>query len=383
MLFLAVPVATFLPLAAGISAVGEHHKTLGFGLSNCCDEAMLDWRILLNAAVTQGASDLFLSSGNPPTMRLHGKLQRLIGPDVLSADQVNDTLDCLLSTDQRNDFNDSLDLDVALEHEQIGRFRVNVYQHHLGPGIVFRVIPLEPPKLDQLIGHDPLALSILGSLVGQSAGLALFVGSTGSGKSSTQAAVVDMLNRNGERHIICVEDPIEFVHTSAEGLIHQRQVGLHVDSFDQALRAALRENPDVIVLGELRDATTIQLALEAAETGHLVLATCHAPSAVHSVTRVLEGIPQGQRAQARSVLAASLLVVVYQQLLPGLVDRRVAACELLIATPAVRNLIREDKPTQLHSTMQTGREHGMRTIKQSIQELVNAGAVAEQAHAEP
>jgi twitching motility protein PilT len=192
-----------------------------------------------------------------------------------------------------------------------------------------------------------------------------------------------MLNRNGERHIICVEDPIEFVHTSAEGLIHQRQVGLHVDSFDQALRAALRENPDVIVLGELRDATTIQLALEAAETGHLVLATCHAPSAVHSVTRVLEGIPHGQRAQARSVLAASLLVVVYQQLLPGLVDRRVAACELLIATPAVRNLIREDKPTQLHSTMQTGKEHGMRTIKQSIQALVNAGAVAEQAHAEP
>ena len=241
---------------------------------------------------------------------------------------------------------------------------------------MFRVIPLEPPRLSELLGESQLALSALRSLADHPKGLALFVGSTGSGKSSTQAAVVDLLNSQGRRHIICVEDPIEFVHASAEGLVHQRQVGTHVDSFADALRAALRENPDVIVIGELRDSPTIQLALTAAETGHLVLGTCHASSAVHCLTRLLEGLPDAHRSQARSALAASLVSVVYQQLMPVSSGQRVAAFEVLKATPAVRNLIREDKPAQLHSVMQTGRQQGMQTIEQAVQELTYAAVLA-------
>ena len=311
-------------------------------------------------------------------MRVRGELQQLAKSEVLTDAYLADVLDCMLSEQQRQQLQAALDIDLAFQHEQIGRFRVHVFQHRLGVGLVLRVVPLKPPRLEQLAGQDPLALTMLNALAHHTVGLALFVGSTGSGKSSTQAAVVDALNRDGRRHIVCIEDPIEYVHHNTTGLIHQRQVGTHVSGFEQALRAALREAPDVIALGELRDATTIQLALEAAETGHLVLATCHASSAVHSVTRLLEGVPPGQRALARSVLAASLVMVVYQQLMPTGSGSRVAAFELLKATSAVRNLIREDKPAQLYSAMQTGNQQGMQTIMQALERLHSAGVIAAQ-----
>ena len=338
---------------------------------------MPNWIELLRSAVNQGASDIFLSAGSPPTMRVNGELRRLDGQGALPASHVRDMLVNLLQRKPHEAERGILDLDLAYQHEQVGRFRVNIFQHLRGLGAVFRVIPLEPPRLSELLGESQLALSALRSLADHPKGLALFVGSTGSGKSSTQAAVVDLLNSQGRRHIICVEDPIEFVHASAEGLVHQRQVGTHVDSFADALRAALRENPDVIVIGELRDSPTIQLALTAAETGHLVLGTCHASSAVHCLTRLLEGLPDAHRSQARSALAASLVSVVYQQLMPGSSGQRVAAFEILKATPAVRNLIREDKPAQLHSVMQTGRQQGMQTIEQAVEELTCAGIPAE------
>ncbi len=242
---------------------------------------MPNWKELLRSAVNQGASDIFLLAGSPPTMRVNGELRRLDGQDALLASHVRDMLVNLLQREPHEAACGILDLDLAYQREQVGRFRVNIFQHLRGLGAVFRVVPLEPPRLSELAGESQLALSALRSLADHPKGLALFVGSTGSGKSSTQAAVVDLLNRQGRRHIICVEDPIEFVHASAEGLVHQRQVGTHVDSFADALRAALRENPDVFVIGELRDSQTIQLALTAAETGHLVLGTCHASTAVH------------------------------------------------------------------------------------------------------
>lgn len=339
---------------------------------------MPDWLELLRLAVANQASDVFLSAGCSPKMRVRGELQQLGASAVLTDAYLANVLDCMLSAQQRQHLQAALEVDLAFQHEQIGRFRVHIFQHRRGVGLVLRVIALKPPRLDQLAGRDPLALTMLNAVADHTSGLVLFVGSTGSGKSSTQAAVVDALNRDGRRHIVCIEDPIEYVHPNTTGLIHQRQVGGHVSCFAQALRAALREAPDVIALGELRDATTIQLALEAAETGHLVLATCHASSAVHSVTRLLEGVPPGQRVLARSVLAASLVMVVYQQLTPAGTGSRVAAFELLNVTSAVRNLIREDKPAQLHSVMQTGRQQGMQTITQALQRLHSAGVIAAQ-----
>ena len=344
---------------------------------------MPNWTELLRTGVSRGASDIFLSAGSAPTVRVNGALERLDGQDELPASQARDMLVSLLQREPHEVVNGIQDLDLAYQHHEIGRFRVNIFQHLRGFGAVFRVIPSVPPRLSELVGEGQLALSTLPSLAEHSHGLVLFVGSTGSGKSSTQAAVVDLLNRQGRRHIICVEDPIEFVHASTEGLVHQRQVGTHVASFADALRAALRENPDVIVIGELRDASSIQLALTAAETGHLVLGTCHASSAIHCVTRLLEGLPEAHRSQARGVLAASLVSVVYQRLILGSANRRIAAFEILKATPAVRHLIRESKPAQLHSVMQTGRQQGMQTMEQALQELTDIGVLAAPQRPEP
>ena len=311
-------------------------------------------------------------------MRMQGALRALAEEPVLSFEDVSVALDGMMSEQQRRYFSESADLDFAFQSTKLGRFRVNAFQHHRGPGVVLRVLAHAPPSIEQLAVADPMAKSVLINWADQLSGLVLFSGRAGSGKSSTQAAVVERINTEGRRHVIMVEDPIEFVHQSSGGLVHQREVGRHVRSFDCALRAALRETPDVIVVGELRDALSVQLALEAAETGHLVLATCHASDAANSIARVLQMIAGPQRALARGALAQSLIGVTFQCLLPTPNDHRVAAFELLQATPAVRNLILEDKPAHIRSAMRTGRDVGMRTLKQAVEHLVDAGIVPAQ-----
>lgn len=295
-------------------------------------------------------------------MRMQGALRALAEEPVLSFEDVSVALDGMMSEQQRRYFSESADLDFAFQSTKLGRFRVNAFQHHRGPGVVLRVLAHAPPSIEQLAVADPMAKSVLINWADQLSGLVLFSGRAGSGKSSTQAAVVERINTEGRRHVIMVEDPIEFVHQSSGGLVHQREVGRHVRSFDCALRAAL----------------SVQLALEAAETGHLVLATCHASDAANSIARVLQMIAGPQRALARGALAQSLIGVTFQCLLPTPNDHRVAAFELLQATPAVRNLILEDKPAHIRSAMRTGRDGGMRTLKQAVEHLVDAGIVPAQ-----
>ena len=337
---------------------------------------MSRWLTLLEAAKQQGASDVFFSTGNPPMMRVHGLLCTFADATVFSSDEVAAGLNDMLSAQQRLHFSASADIDFAIEVSELGRFRVNAFQHHNGLGVVLRVLAQSPPALADLTAADAMAMSVLIDWADRVSGLVLFSGRSGCGKSSTQAALVERINSNGKRHVITVEDPIEYVHKSRGGLVHQREVGWHVQSFERALGAALRENPDVIVVGELRDTRSVQLALEAAETGHLVLATCHAGNAINSVSRLLEAVPAAQRSSARGLLAQSLIGIVFQCLLPTESGGRVAAFELLQATPAVRNLIREDKPMQILSAMQTGKTAGMRTIHQALEALADAGIVA-------
>ena len=337
---------------------------------------MARWLSFLEEATRQGASDVFFSTGNPPVMRVQGALKVSVDEPVLSCEDVSASLHAMMSEQQRRQFSDSADLDFAFETANLGRFRVNAFQHHNGPGAVLRILAQSPPALEQLILGDPTAKSVLISWAEKISGLVLFSGRTGSGKSSTQAALVERINTQGVRHVITIEDPIEFVHRSRGGLVHQREVGRHVQSFDRALRAALRENPDVIVVGELRDALSVELALEAAETGLLVLATCHAADAANSVVRILQLIPVAQRTFAREVLAQTLIGAVFQCLFPTPTAGRAAAFELLQATPAVRNLIREDKPVHIRSAMQMGRASGMRTMQQALEDLVDAGILA-------
>lgn len=311
-------------------------------------------------------------------MRVQGALTALDDEAVLSLEEMSAGLGDIMSEQQRLHFSQSADIDFAFESSELGRFRVNAFQHHNGPGAVLRVLAQSPPVLTQLISEDPMATSVLIDWADRASGLVLLSGRSGSGKSATQAALVERINAAGRRHVITVEDPIEYVHKNRGGLVHQREVGRHVQSFERALRSALRENPDVIVVGELRDTPSVQLALEAAETGHLVLATSHAANAVHCVSRLLERIPAAQRSSARGLLAQSLIGIVFQCLLPRAHGPRVAAFEFLQATPSVRNLIREDKPMQIRSAMQTGRDSGMRTMQQALDALADAGVVTKQ-----
>jgi twitching motility protein PilT len=319
---------------------------------------------LLQQCVERRASDLHLSSGTSAMLRLNGDLTP-ISVDPLSRDEIHLAMMSIMSSTQQSHFKNTLECDFSLEIEGLSRFRVNVFQQARGMSAVFRVIPHCIPSLQSL-----QAPAVFSELVQRTRGLVLVTGPTGSGKSTTLAAMVHSLNQSEPKHIITIEDPIEFVHTSHQCLIQQREVGAHTHSFANALRAALREDPDVILVGELRDLETIRLAMTAAETGHLVLGTLHTSSAAKSIDRIVDVFPGEEKEMVRSMLSESLNAVISQVLCKrkdG--EERVAAYEVMVGTPAVRNLIREGKVAQLHSVIQTGRAVGMQTMEQSLAAL--------------
>jgi twitching motility protein PilT len=331
--------------------------------------AMPTMQELLQEATAKGASDLHLSAGEPPMLRIHGDLARLEHP-ALTAAEVAELVHSVMKTKQRERFDAELESDFAYEVAGVGRFRVNVFMQTRGPGAVLRSIPTVIPTLESL-GLP----AVIRELCDKDRGLVLVTGPTGSGKSTTLAAMVDVINATWEGHILTVEDPIEFVHPSKKCLVNQREVGRHTDSFSNALKSALREDPDVILVGELRDLETISLALTAAETGHLVFGTLHTSSAPKTVDRIIDVFPAGQQSQIRTMLAESLEAVIAQTLYKKKGGGRVAAHEILIGTPAVRNLIREAKLHQIPSMMQTGGRVGMQTLDAAIGELVKKGMV--------
>ena len=320
---------------------------------------------LLTAAISRHASDLHLSAGLPPMLRVHGDIQTLDLP-ALDAETLGQMLAQAMSPSQQTAFAQSLELDFALEVPGLARFRVNAFQHSRGAGAVFRSIPSAVPMLETLG-----APAIVAELALKPRGLVLVTGPTGSGKSTTLAAMVDFYNRTQRGHIITVEDPIEFVHDAKKCLVSQREVGRHTHSFSAALRSALREDPDVILVGEMRDLETIRLALSAAETGHLVLGTLHTASATKTIDRIIDVFPADEKEMVRSMLSESLQGVVAQTLCKTAYGLgRVAAHEIMLGTPAIRNLIREGKVAQMYSSLQTGLSQGMQTLDQSLADLL-------------
>jgi len=324
---------------------------------------------LLREAAEKGASDLHLSCGEPPMLRVHGDLVRTEHP-TLTPESVNELVNAIMNESQRARFDREHEVDFACELPGKGRFRVNVFLHSRGPGAVLRTIPTQIPSLDSL-NMPP----VLKDLCTRERGLILVTGPTGSGKSTTLAAMVDVINQTWDAHILTVEDPIEFVHPPKRCLVNQREVGPHTMSFTNALRSALREDPDVILIGEMRDLETISLALTAAETGHLVFGTLHTSSAPKTIDRIIDVFPAGQQAQIRTMLSESLEAVVAQTLVKKKGGGRVAACEILVGVPAVRNLIREAKLHQIPSMMQTGQRVGMQTLDMALADLVKRGTI--------
>ncbi len=327
---------------------------------------------LLEILLDIGGSDLHLTAGSPPQVRLHGQLQVLEGYDRLTPEQLRTMVFSILTGRQREKFENNLELDCSHPVPGKGRFRVNVFLQRGSVGAVLRGIPEEIQSLEDL-GIPPVVAEFSRS----ARGLVLVTGATGQGKSTTLASIVDLINRSRAVHIMTVEDPIEFMHRHKRSLINQREVGSDTPSFASALKHALRQDPDVILVGELRDLETIETALTAAETGHLVFATLHTQDAPGSVERMIDVFPPYQQQQVRVQLASSLQGVVSQLLLPRIDGGgRVAAVEVLVATPAIRNLIREGKVHQIRSSMQAGGQHGMQTMEQSLAHLVQAGRIS-------
>ncbi len=326
---------------------------------------------LLHLTVERNASDLHLSVGMPPMLRLNGRLSP-VEAVPLTRGSIDQILSELLTEEQRGRFAESKELDFSIELSNAARFRVNLFQQRRGEAAVFRAIPSKIKSLEEL-GMPP----VLADLSLKDRGLILVTGPTGSGKTTTLAAMVDLMNQRRHDHLITIEDPIEFVHDPKGCLINQRELGPHTHSFAAALRSALREDPDIIMVGEMRDLETIGSALTAAETGHLVLATLHTNSAAQTINRIIDVFPPHQQDQVRVQLSEVLLGVAAQTLLPRADGKgRVAAVEMLVATPAVRNLIREGKSFQIPSLIQTGSRDGMQSLDLSLKLLAKAGKIA-------
>jgi twitching motility protein PilT len=320
---------------------------------------------LLVTAKNKDASDLHLNIGVSPVLRINGKLTKLDLPE-LTPEITHEMIYSILSEKQKTDFEKFGELDLSYELENVSRFRVNVFKHRRGEAAAFRLIPEKIKTLSEL-GLP----SILSDFTEKDKGLVLITGPTGSGKSTTLAALIDIINKKRYDNIITIEDPIEFIHSHKNCLISQREVGSHTKSFASALRNALREDPDVILVGEMRDLETISMALTAAETGHLVFSTLHTISAAETVERIIDVFPPHQQNQVRMQLAGSLLGVIAQTLLPTLDEKgRVPALEIMIANAAVRNLIREGKAYQIPSTIQISKKDGMQSLDQSLKDLV-------------
>ena len=329
----------------------------------------MDIEELLRKTVESKASDLHLTVGAPPTIRLHGEMEKLPYPE-LTRDALRMMMVGILTGEQQNRFEDKRDLDFSIEIPNLARFRANFFVGRRGDGAVFRVIPTEIKSFGDL-GLPP----VLAELAREERGLVLVTGPTGSGKSTTLAAMVDLINNERAAHILTVEDPIEFVHQHKRCLVNQREVKVHTESFASALRAALREDPDVILVGEMRDLETISLAVSAAETGHLVFGTLHTSSAAQTVDRIIDVFPPHQQSQIRTQLSESLQGVIAQTLVPKIGGGRIAALEIMVTTAAVKNLIREGKTFQLPSVIETGSTMGMQTLGQALQELVIKGKI--------
>ncbi|MFN3648600.1 MAG: type IV pilus twitching motility protein PilT [Armatimonadota bacterium] len=333
----------------------------------------MDIADLLIYTLEAGASDLHLTVGLPPCVRVRGEVEPVEAMPALGKDDTRDLVYSIMNDRQRARFEEFNDLDFSLDFGARGRFRVNTFMGREGIGAVLRTIPSQIKSVEEL-GIPP----VVSRLAEYERGLVLVTGPTGSGKSTTLAALIDQINNTRRGHILTVEDPIEFVHPHKKCVVNQREVGPHTNSFASALRAALREDPDVILVGEMRDLETISLAVSAAETGHLVFGTLHTSSAAQTIDRIIDVFPAHQQAQIRAQLSESIRGVVAQTLLKTANGKgRAAALEILIATPAVRNLIREGKTFQLPSVIQTGVKEGMQTIEQSLSELVLAGRVTQ------
>ena len=331
----------------------------------------MDLTELLAFVVKNKASDLHLSSGLPPMIRVHGDIKRINLPAMEHKD-VHSMLYDIMNDGQRKFYEENLECDFSFAIPNLARFRVNAFVQNRGAGAVMRTIPSKILSLEEL--NAPKSF---GDIANQPRGIVLVTGPTGSGKSTTLAAMVNHVNENEYGHILTVEDPIEFVHESKKCLINQREVGPHTLSFSNALRSALREDPDVILVGEMRDLETIRLALSAAETGHLVFGTLHTSSAAKTIDRIVDVFPAAEKDMVRSMLSESIRAIISQTLLKTKDGNgRVAAHEILIGTPAIRNLIRENKIAQMYSAIQTGQQFGMQTLDQTLTDLVRRNVVS-------
>lgn len=330
----------------------------------------MDIAELLNFTVKNKSSDLHLSAGLPPMIRVDGDLRKINVPPLEHKDVIKIIYD-IMNDKQRKEYEENLELDFSFEMSNISRFRVNAFNQSRGAAAVFRTIPSKVLTIDDL--NLPPIFVEMASLP---KGLVLVTGPTGSGKSTTLAAMVDYVNASRYDHILTIEDPIEFVHTSNKSLINQREVHRDTYSFSAALRSALREDPDVVLVGELRDLETIRLALTAAETGHLVFGTLHTSSASKTINRIIDVFPGDEKSMVRTMLSESLQAVVAQTLLKKTGGGRVAALEIMICNAAIRNLIREDKVAQMYSVIQTGQAQGMITLDQHLVQLVEQNLIA-------
>ncbi|MSQ66796.1 MAG: type IV pilus twitching motility protein PilT [Gammaproteobacteria bacterium] len=325
---------------------------------------------LLAFSVKNGASDLHLSAGLPPMIRVDGDIRRINVPPMPHKD-VHDLVYDIMNDKQRKDYEEFLECDFSFEIPGLARFRVNAFNHNRGSGAVFRTIPSKILSLEDL-----KAPAIFKDISDFPRGVVLVTGPTGSGKSTTLAAMVNHKNETEYGHILTIEDPIEFVHQSKKCLINQREVHRDTLGFNEALRSALREDPDTILVGEMRDLETIRLALTAAETGHLVFGTLHTSSAAKTIDRIVDVFPADEKDMVRAMLSESLRAVISQNLLKRNGGGRIAAHEIMLGTPAIRNLIRENKIAQMYSAIQTGQQHGMQTLDQCLQQMVQKGQIS-------
>ena len=332
----------------------------------------IDIAQLLAFSVKNNASDLHLSAGEPPMIRVDGEIKRINMP-ALTQKEVFGMVYDIMNDKQRKAYEEFYETDFSFEIPKLARFRVNAFNQHRGAGAVFRTIPSQILSLEELSAPE-----IFQELSMQPRGLVLVTGPTGSGKSTTLAAMINHININRADHILTIEDPIEFVHVSKRALINQREVHRDTLGFNEALRSALREDPDVILVGEMRDLETIRLALTAAETGHLVFGTLHTTSAAKTIDRIVDVFPAAEKEMVRAMLSESLRAVISQTLLKRIGGGRVAAHEIMVGTPAIRNLIREGKIAQMYSAIQTGLKEGMQTLDQCLLDLVRRGLISKE-----
>ena len=332
----------------------------------------MDITELLAFSVKQSASDMHLSAGLPPMIRVDGDVRRINLPP-LDHKQVHELIYDIMNDKQRKDFEEYLETDFSFEVPGLARFRVNAFNQNRGAGAVFRTVPSKVLTMEDLGMGE-----VFKRIAATPRGICLVTGPTGSGKSTTLAAMLDYINDNRYEHILTIEDPIEFVHESKKCLVNQREVHRDTLGFSEALRSALREDPDIILVGEMRDLETIRLALTAAETGHLVFGTLHTTSAAKTIDRVVDVFPAAEKSMVRSMLSESLQAVISQSLLKKTGGGRVAAHEIMIASPAIRNLIREDKVAQMYSAIQTGSSLGMQTLDQCLSNLISKGVISKE-----